>query len=562
MSSGVASRPSTAAQPGTAVLPPGWAVRRIPAGLWLYRGDPAGGRADEVTRIPVDADRPAIAVDAEQGSAEVLAAVAAVLDLVPGPSIRLVLPGVSGPAAQEFADLHKLDLVATSGLVETRGEHVLAWGFHEERPTTFWQWFRFRPGLPVEAMGAVHPRPVWETALLETDGLPGAFRIPAGVALCSPDATELLRTAATLHPDPERLTVVVAEDRADGVADMLAALPAEAAADPILTGPGAGRAPDAEPDLETELGLDLDEDEDEDEYEDEYGDEYEDEDGREATPARDIRLIRTSGLVPPGHVSGPAERARHRETLGERADEHLVAVARVLARRPEIVGGLPAERRRAAVTELAAVRAYVEGDLPGLDRTLRALARIDADVDGADVLAATAHAACLVAGLRVLPVVRAPVWLTSDLTPEETAVYEPGRRVLEPGFVAATVRPPLAEGPVLFALWPGNARLVSLDAGDDAYAVFAAATTFTVLAVDAPTRRNRIVHLREEEGSGSSSDGSSSDGPAGDDASVLARLRATTADPGDAPAKRCHGAPPGLDGDGALFISRDATDRR
>jgi hypothetical protein len=62
--------------------------------------------------------------------------------------VRLLLPELSPRTAQEFADRHSLDLVATPGLLRVHRSHLYTWGFSEDRLNEFWQWFLFADGDP------------------------------------------------------------------------------------------------------------------------------------------------------------------------------------------------------------------------------------------------------------------------------------------------------------------------------------------------------------------------------------------------------------------------------
>ncbi|WP_035839309.1 hypothetical protein [Kitasatospora azatica] len=202
----------------------GWSAWQIPAGIWLSAGSSDTVRAAAAGRVARDPERLTLVVDADGPGPEVTRAVEATLALLPPQqprAVRLVLALVDGALAQDLADRFDLDLVASSGhLLSAPDGLVAVAGFDPGRPHTFWQWRRFRPHLPPEPCGALHPCPPWELALLARGVRPGKVpdvpgvllqRVPAGLVLhqTSDPAAGFMRSAGWLRPDPNHLTVLV-----------------------------------------------------------------------------------------------------------------------------------------------------------------------------------------------------------------------------------------------------------------------------------------------------------------------------------------------------------------
>jgi hypothetical protein len=236
-------------------LPPGWAARRIPAGVWLFEEPaPAPARLAELRWPAVDAARPVVVVD---GRGKALDAVAATIgelfDQGGLRRVRLLMPKLSPRTAQKFADRHSLDLVATPGLLRIHRSHLYTWGFSEDRPAEFWQWFRFVPGRRPEPFGAIYPAASWETPLLRghPDSAAGleVRRIAAGLALIPPGSdVAFLRHAAEIQPDPSRLTVAVSSWAGEktilaAVRSLLEVLPVETRRSMRLVCSGLGLSP-------------------------------------------------------------------------------------------------------------------------------------------------------------------------------------------------------------------------------------------------------------------------------------------------------------------------------
>lgn len=201
------------------------------------------------------------------------------------------------------------------------------------------------------------------------------------------------------------------------------------------------------------------------------------------SPVRDVPV---HPLVPRDHQSTPEERRRYRERIGSRWERHLVAVSRLANERPALRSVMTAG---AGAADLSALRAYLCGDLPGLDAALRA----------GDAVDLRAEVACCVSGLRLLAAHRGPAYRTADLTDDEAARHRPGDVLAEPAFTAATAAHPRAGGNTLYAIWSRTARRVApLAAGGDPDALlFAAGTAFAVLAAGRDEEGRWVVHLDE-----------------------------------------------------------------
>jgi hypothetical protein len=247
-----------------------------------------------------------------------------------------------------------------------------------------------------------------------------------------------------------------------------------------------------------------------------------------AAPRPVVEQVPMRPFVPRGHHSTPDERRRYRERMGARRDRHMVAVARVLTERPALRGAMSVESEEAVSTDMSALRAYLTGDLSGLDEALRAGDAGDMRVD----------AACCVSALRLLAAYRGPAYLTSDLTDDIAACYTPGRILVEPGFTTATGRRPRAEGNALYAIWSRTARRVAplTDGEDPGVVMFAPGTAFMVLAAER-TQDRWIVHL-DERTRAVPSGGALTDA----DRTTLERLRAQLAGEAE-PGPRRYGAP-------------------
>jgi hypothetical protein len=229
-------------------------------------------------------------------------------------------------------------------------------------------------------------------------------------------------------------------------------------------------------------------------------------------------------VIPRGRHSTPDDRRRYRERIGARRDRHMVAVARVLTERPALRGAMSVESEEAVSTDMSALRAYLAGDLAGIDLALRS----------GDPGEMTADVACCVSALRLLAAYRGAAFLTTNLDEDQTTCYVPGRLLTEPAFVTATGRHPNAEGNTLYAIWSRTARRVAplSDEEDPGLVMFAPGTTFLVLAAEHADDR-WTIHLDERTRPGPSTDA---------DRTTLDRLRAELEQHTE-PAPTRHGPP-------------------
>ncbi len=212
--------------------PEPWRTQLIPAGLWLFRGQPSTQEAAAVTRIPADPQRLAVVVDAPVPDQETLAALGQVLAGLPEDcprAIRLFLPFVGHQAGRALARAHGLDLVAAPAALRVQGSLIDVSGADvgKASPTGFWQWFRTLSGDPAQPCGALYPQPGWEAALTGHNVLNGqnaatVVRVPAGFAIrpLGPTDERFLRFAAQVPPSTDRLRLVV---QASGINPLLMA---------------------------------------------------------------------------------------------------------------------------------------------------------------------------------------------------------------------------------------------------------------------------------------------------------------------------------------------------
>lgn len=232
-----------------------WRSRRIPAGIWLFRGTPAVADADAVARIPVDPERLAVVVGGAASEPSALNAVAQVLSVLSARgqrSVRIFLPFLDARAGSDFAREHRLDLVASPADLRLRDglTHVQPAG--GERPDAFWQWYRTRFGETPLPCGALYPQPAWEAAVTAHGVRSGqaaavVTRVPAGFAvrpLGEPDPA-FLEFAARVPASPDRLRVVVGAGGIDPLLmaachGLLDSLPTQATRQVELVWPYAG----------------------------------------------------------------------------------------------------------------------------------------------------------------------------------------------------------------------------------------------------------------------------------------------------------------------------------
>ncbi|MER7000839.1 hypothetical protein [Streptomyces sp. NPDC000410] len=195
-------------------------------------------------------------------------------------------------------------------------------------------------------------------------------------------------------------------------------------------------------------------------------------------------------LVRRSDRSTDAERYGWRDLIGPRRDTHLIAVSRVLAQRPALRGALSHEPLDGVTTDLAALRSYLEGDLPDIEVALR-----ERNPQMKDA------AVCVVSGLRVLPVHSGIVYRTAELPAAALDAYTPGATVVEPGFLGATSRKAAYGGNVLYAIWCRTGRRTAVlgSSGSRDEVLFPAGAEFTVLAVEPwSDGAGRLVLLSEQ----------------------------------------------------------------
>ncbi|MEV6949828.1 hypothetical protein AB0N07_49670 [Streptomyces sp. NPDC051172] len=240
---------------GTPAPPAPWRSRRIPAGVWLFRGTPPVADADVVARIPADPERLAVVVGGAAPESSALAAVTQVLSVLPPRgerSVRLFLPYLDPKEGIDFARANRLDLVASPANLSLRGGLTHVSGADCEPPDAFWQWYRTRFGETPLPCGALYPQPAWEAAVT-AHGVQGGqaaavvTRVPAGFAvrpLGKPDP-KFLEFAVDVPASPDRLRVVVGAGGTDPLLmaachGLLDSLPTQATRQVELVWPYAG----------------------------------------------------------------------------------------------------------------------------------------------------------------------------------------------------------------------------------------------------------------------------------------------------------------------------------
>ena len=270
------------------------------------------------------------------------------------------------------------------------------------------------------------------------------------------------------------------------------------------------------------------------------------------------------------------EPAALRRALGNRYDACLRQVTRVLAAQPALRAAAGPQ-----VASLVAVLAYWSAERLRVNTALRSP---DPDPETAEAVSVLARSAML--GLRRLPTVLGPVYRTASLPEAALGAYRPGTLLVEPAFVdVATVRSAPLQASVEYLIWSTTARrtdrLAGRTVGAGPTALFAAGTSYVVLAVDQPAagRPTRVL-LRELAGAGRIVAAAERErGPARDvraavatatltaDAKALQRLR-TVADGELIGAQHTEEWPAGADfplglaGDGSLFLPMDTTQER
>jgi hypothetical protein len=221
-----------------------WSIAAVEAGLWV--SESAGPVPAEVRRLPAEAGRLSVIVDAlapSPGTDSLLADLFPLLSSAGITMVRLVLSSSAGRYAPEAARAHGLDIIAAEAEVT-----ITPHGYALVRPAgpaarlVVPQWRRYLPSSgDSRPAGILYPSPAWERGLSEdlTSGpehLLATRRVPAGVAVHLPgQEPDLAATARAVWPDPEHLIIVVEEasdDRAllDGLTALVSELPRAAVA--------------------------------------------------------------------------------------------------------------------------------------------------------------------------------------------------------------------------------------------------------------------------------------------------------------------------------------------
>lgn len=218
-------------------------------------------------------------------------------------------------------------------------------------------------------------------------------------------------------------------------------------------------------------------------------------------PAAPLVMIETrpfAPLVEPTHESTGEERRACREHLGHALDPDLDEVIRLLqARPPELRGMLMTASAAEVAQELAVLRAYLRGALPGLDDRLREGATREQD---------RAATACLVSGLRRMPVHHGAVFHRAPRLDVSLEVFFPGSLLIEPAFVRAdrNAFPPAGIGTsarIDYVIWSESGRLTPLLVGHSDTVMFSAVSRLRVLSLE-QTGDHATVFLAEESESG------------------------------------------------------------
>ncbi|GAB3240188.1 hypothetical protein GCM10027456_05850 [Kineosporia babensis] len=209
-----------------------------------------------------------------------------------------------------------------------------------------------------------------------------------------------------------------------------------------------------------------------------------DEPATEATGAAALTVLETRPFVPvtePGHESTPQERRRCRDRLGQMLDADLAEVVKLVANRPPELRGLLLTTPASVVSqELAVLRAYLRGNLTGLDARLRngPLQEADSDI-----------AACLVSGLGRLPVHHGVVFHRAERGDLPLDAFFPGAVLTEPAFARAE-RHAFPAGDsgsaplISYVIWSETGRHTPLLVGHADTVVFPATARFRVLGLD------------------------------------------------------------------------------
>lgn len=218
-------------------------------------------------------------------------------------------------------------------------------------------------------------------------------------------------------------------------------------------------------------------------------------------PAAPLVMIETrpfTPLVEPTHESTGEERRACRDHLGPDLDPDLAEVIRLLqARPPELRGMLMTASTAEVAQELAVLRAYLRGALPGLDSRLREGTAREQD---------RAATACLVSGLRRMPLHHGAVFHRAPRLDLSLEVFFPGSVLIEPAFVRAdrNAFPPGAIGAaprIDYVIWSESGRLTPLLVGHSDTVMFSAISRLRVLSLE-HSGEHATVFLAEESESG------------------------------------------------------------
>lgn len=187
-----------------------------------------------------------------------------------------------------------------------------------------------------------------------------------------------------------------------------------------------------------------------------------------------VRAELDASAIDPTHRSTAQERARFAANAGQEFDEQLPSVDSALA-------NFPALREAAdenAKSDFVAVCFYFDRNGHGANTTNRLLREGGAEPFSDQV-------ACLVSGLRRLPVHRGPAFRMARCEPGESPSYEVGEVLAEPGFLSASSESDLSseQDHLDVLIWSYNARRTSAFARDglSGEVVFPASSRFKVL---------------------------------------------------------------------------------
>jgi hypothetical protein len=370
----------------------------------------------------------------------VAAAVAAIAE-VGCPAVRLAMSGAGARGADQsiaerLARAYGIEVIAPDGAVVLTADGMMfvRGARRTDGGERAGQWVSRRPDGAAVRYGPRHPAPDWQEALLAVgDGPYGRIvQIPAGVLLtgAADRIPDDLEAALATGCEPRKITVLSAAGDAGQVGRFVRSLPADLA-DRVHTPHAAQKADGAD-------GAD--------------GADKKNA-ANTADAAKTLRNVRATepesesqvvscepyenALLRPDAACEGAHRDRFTAMFGARYNVHVRAVAAAMAQVPSLRSADPP----AARAELAAVRAYLyESASSGLsaaalDDALRASAATGREAP-ADLFA---YGACLTAGLRRLPTYLGSVFVRADISPHMLAVYTPGRSLIEPAAVSASL---------------------------------------------------------------------------------------------------------------------------